>query len=268
MGYQYPGEDAAPYNNVSFSNAMMSNTSLSAPYNNLNTSGSPLASGSNGDVGANSETAYGDLWSDNTYLGNWTFQAYTQAADCPVGWTGTALEWGGSDNACSGLSVPQWQSYWQQDAASAYDPIVVSLGNLSANQEIYGPAQAVTAYEDTGTAGGITSHLQVNSANVGSAITSAPYDFSLNTLPYQDGSYTVTITGTDSGSNTDSDSASVYVSNGDLTLAGHVNLSDLAILAANWGKSGQTYAQGNITGQSTINLSDLAVLAANWGWSD
>jgi hypothetical protein len=116
MGYQYPGGNAEPYDNVSFSNAMMSNSTLPAPLSNLNAALSPLAVGSNGDVGTNNETAYNDLWSGNTYNGTWTFQAYVQAADCPVSWSGTALEWvNGGGNACAGLSLAQWQSYWHQN---------------------------------------------------------------------------------------------------------------------------------------------------------
>ena len=116
MGYKYPGGDAAPYNNVTLSNAMMSASSLSAPYDNLNASGSPVATGANGDVSPNGEAPYNDLWSANTYIGDWTFQAYTQAAACPVSWTGSTLTWtGGGGNACSGLSLSQWQTIWHQD---------------------------------------------------------------------------------------------------------------------------------------------------------
>ena len=118
MGYQYPGSYAAPYWDVVLSNAMMSDSSLPAPYNNLNASGSPLATGANGDVGPNGALPYNDLWTSNTYMGDWTFQAYTQAAGCPLNWTGSALQWagtGGGGDACSGLSLSQWQQYWGQD---------------------------------------------------------------------------------------------------------------------------------------------------------
>jgi hypothetical protein len=116
MGYQYPGGDAAPYNNVALSNAMMSDSSLSSSLANLNASGSPLATGSSGDVGANGAAPYDNRWSGNTYVGDWTFQAYTQAAGCPLNWTGSALVWVDyNGNACSGLSLAQWQQYWGQD---------------------------------------------------------------------------------------------------------------------------------------------------------
>src|SRR5208337_2730539 len=68
----------------------------------------------------NTETPYNNIWSVNTYSGTWTFQAYTQAATCQVGWNPTkgALEWGiptGDVDACDGLTLSQWQQYWQQD---------------------------------------------------------------------------------------------------------------------------------------------------------
>jgi hypothetical protein len=118
MGYQYPGGDAAPYNNVALANAIMSDSSFPSPLDNLNASGSPLATGAYGDVGPNGAVPYNDLWSANTYEGDWTFQAYTQAAACPLNWDGAYFQWvgtGGGGNACSGLSLAQWQSIWHQD---------------------------------------------------------------------------------------------------------------------------------------------------------
>jgi len=117
MGYQFPGGNAEPYNNVTLSNAMMSDSSLPGALANLNASGSPLATGTNGDVGPNAEAPYNNLWSGNTYVGDWTFQAYSNAAGCPLNWTGSALTWvnGPSGDACSGLSLAQWQQYWGQD---------------------------------------------------------------------------------------------------------------------------------------------------------
>ncbi len=116
MGYQYPGEDSAPYNDVALANAMMSAPTLPAPLNNLNASGSPSATGRNGDVTPNGAAPYNNVWSGNSYIGDWTFQAYTQAADCPLDWTGSALAWvGGGGNACSGLSVAQWNTIWHQN---------------------------------------------------------------------------------------------------------------------------------------------------------
>lgn len=72
MGYQYPCSDSAPYCNVTLANAMMSGSSLPAPYNNLNASGSPLVGGGTG-ISANTEQPYNDVWTGNTYIGDWTF---------------------------------------------------------------------------------------------------------------------------------------------------------------------------------------------------
>jgi hypothetical protein len=49
--------------------------------------------------------------------------------------------------------------------------------------------------------------------------------------------------------------------NGDLS----INLSDLSILLANFGKNNQTRSTGDITGDGMINLSDLSSLLANFG---
>jgi hypothetical protein len=52
--------------------------------------------------------------------------------------------------------------------------------------------------------------------------------------------------------------------NGDLM----VNVSDLSILAANYGMtSGATWLTGDFTGDGLVNVSDLSILAANYGGS-
>ena len=269
-GYQYNNGGPTFQGNIE-SNAMMSNSTLTSPLNNLNATGSPFV-GSNG-LAANPEAPFNNLFKNNIYYGNWIFNGYNQAVNCAVSWSGTALQWGGSGtDACYGLSLSQWQTYWQQDTSSTAHPMVVSLG-LTANQEIYGNAQAVPAYEDTATAGGITSTLSVNGTTV-STLAASPYTFSLDTLPYADGPYSIGVSGTDSGGNSDSDAASVYIANGDLNGDGAVNLSDLIILAQHYGLSGNfSYAQGNITGSTStttpqVNLSDLIVLAKNYGWRE
>jgi len=54
---------------------------------------------------------------------------------------------------------------------------------------------------------------------------------------------------------------------GDLNGDGSVNGQDLAILAANFGSTGQTLATGDLTGDGNVNGQDLAILAANFGAS-
>jgi Bacterial Ig-like domain/Dockerin type I domain len=56
-----------------------------------------------------------------------------------------------------------------------------------------------------------------------------------------------------------------FVLAGDLNRDRFVNGADFSILAANFGKSGQTYADGDVTGDGSVNGSDFSVLAANFG---
>jgi hypothetical protein len=53
---------------------------------------------------------------------------------------------------------------------------------------------------------------------------------------------------------------------GDANGDGAVNVSDLSLLAANYGvTSGATWAMGDFTGDGAVNVSDLSLLAANYG---
>lgn len=270
MAYQVAGD--APFNSQISANALMSSSSFALcptwdpgcttdPLGNLNgLSNPPGAQANNGEAPGN------NVWSDNTYNGPWTWTSYLYGTCSPLP-TDTTTGKSMPSSACGLINFSQWQSDWQQDASSTYNPMVVSLSGLTAGQEIFGSVQSILAYEDTGTMGGITSNLQVNGSTI-STLTSPPYNFSLNTLSYPDGSYTINVIGTDSGNNTNSGSISVYIANGDLNGDGKVNISDLSIMAAHWGKTDPAYSDGNVTGQSTINISDLAVLAANWGWNE
>jgi hypothetical protein len=138
----------------------------------------------------------------------------------------------------------------------------------STNTEVYGNASAVDAISTANNGGSISNaKLLVNGTAV-TTLTSAPYDFTLNTLNYSDGSYTLAVSATDNQNNVGSSSATIYISNGDLNFDGYVNISDLAIMAANWGRTGATYTEGNINGSGIVNISDLAIMAVNWGWSE
>jgi hypothetical protein len=53
---------------------------------------------------------------------------------------------------------------------------------------------------------------------------------------------------------------------GDANGDGAVNVSDLSLLAANYGvTSGATWGMGDFTGDGAVNVSDLSLLAANYG---
>lgn len=270
MADQYNSGEA-PFNSEIGSNALMSSSSFTGcPSWDTGCTTNPLANlnaGSNppGAVAGNGEGPGNNVWSDNTYSGPWTWNADI-FGNCAGGGvfmpsdsgTGNSL----SPSACN-TDYTNWQNDWQQDTGSTDNPLAVSMANLSANQQIHGAAQSVSAYEDTESPNTISSTLSVNGSQVGS---SASNSFALNTLGYHDGAYTLQITGTDSGNHTASDSVSVYISNGDLNGDGKVNLTDLIALAQHWGQADSNYSDGNITGQSTINLSDLISMAQNWGW--
>jgi len=96
--------------------------------------------------------------------------------------------------------------------------------------------------------------------------TASPYSITFNTMPYKDGSHTLTTIAFDAaGLSTTSSAVLVTFNNGDVNGDGHVNLSDLAIMASNWGKTGMTYAQGDLNGDGVVNISDLSILANYYG---
>jgi hypothetical protein len=52
---------------------------------------------------------------------------------------------------------------------------------------------------------------------------------------------------------------------GDANLDDAVDVSDLGILAANYGSTGKTWAQGDFNADGRVDVSDLGILAANYG---
>lgn len=72
----------------------------------------------------------------------------------------------------------------------------------------------------------------------------------------------------DGQSVTTSDVLVKYTLGGDATLDGTVDVSDLGILATNYGKpTGQTWATGDFTYDGKVDVSDLGVLATDYGLS-
>jgi hypothetical protein len=102
--------------------------------------------------------------------------------------------------------------------------------------------------------------------------TNSPYTFSWDSVDYgtANGRYSLTAEALDSnGLSTISAPITILVDNADLNSDGTVNISDLAIMATNWGvTSGATYSQGSILDNGAVNIADLAILATNWGTTD
>jgi hypothetical protein len=102
--------------------------------------------------------------------------------------------------------------------------------------------------------------------------TNSPYTFSWDSINYgtPNGRYSLTAEAYDSnGLSTISAPITMLADNADLNNDGMVNISDLAIMADNWGvTSGATYSQGSILGNGAVNVSDLAILATDWGMTD
>ena len=53
----------------------------------------------------------------------------------------------------------------------------------------------------------------------------------------------------------------------DFNSDGVVNVTDLSILATNWGRTTATHAQGDANSDGTISIYDLSILASQWGQS-
>ncbi|MCD6377303.1 MAG: PEP-CTERM sorting domain-containing protein, partial [Planctomycetes bacterium] len=55
--------------------------------------------------------------------------------------------------------------------------------------------------------------------------------------------------------------------NGDANLDGSVDVSDLGILAGNYGGTGKSWSEGDFDGDLVVDISDLGILAGNYGFS-
>ena len=54
---------------------------------------------------------------------------------------------------------------------------------------------------------------------------------------------------------------------GDANLDAKVDINDLTIVLANYGKTGMTWTQGEFTGDGTVDINDLTIVLANYGAS-
>ncbi len=126
MMYQVGGA-WPPFNDETDGNAMMSNSALSScpgwdsgctadPLTNINALASPPDA-----VTGNGEAPFNDIWSNNTYLGPWTFNAYNFGACYPLPTDSSSGSTKSIPNAaCGTTTYADWQSDWQQDAGSTY----------------------------------------------------------------------------------------------------------------------------------------------------
>jgi hypothetical protein len=54
---------------------------------------------------------------------------------------------------------------------------------------------------------------------------------------------------------------------GDANLDGQVDINDLTIVLANYGKTGATWAAGDFIGDGTVDINDLTIVLAHYGQS-
>ena len=165
------------------------------------------------------------------------------------------------------LAVALLGTYLLFEAHAASNPPTVTISNLSDDGYVNSSSQAVDVTATPNDGGSISScTLSINSATIGNPITTAPFNFTFIPLNFANGYINLSVSCTDDQGDIGTVSETPIVNNGDLTNAGIVGIADLAIMASNWDKTGQTYAQGNITGNGAVGVSDLAILASNWGW--
>ena len=165
------------------------------------------------------------------------------------------------------LGVALLGTYLLFEAHAASNPPTVAISNLSDDGYVNSSSQVVDVTATPNDGGSISScTLSINSATIGNPITTAPFNFTFIPLNFANGYINLSVSCTDDQGDIGTVSETPIVNNGDLTNAGIVGIADLAIMASNWDKTGQTYAQGNITGNGAVGVSDLAILASNWGW--
>jgi hypothetical protein len=150
-------------------------------------------------------------------------------------------------------------------------PPSVSITAPAANTAVHGSSETIAANITPAGSNTISSAKMLVGGAVVQTATGSPYNFSLNTLNYLDGTYNVEVQATDNQGNTVDQYQTVNITNGDLNADGKVSLADLITLAQNYNKTGTyTYAQGNINGATSspeVSLNDLIVLAKNYGYT-
>jgi hypothetical protein len=143
---------------------------------------------------------------------------------------------------------------------------VVNITSVANNALVHGSSLALDATASPSGGNSIAKAQLLVGSTVVQTLTAAPFNFTLNTLNYKDGSYTVKVKATDNQGNVGTSSIAVTITNGDVNSDNKVGLPDLAIMAAHWNQqSGATYSGGDLNGDGKVTVADLGVLANNWG---
>jgi hypothetical protein len=125
MADQVSGE--APFGTQTGANALMSSSSFpGCPSWDTGCTTNPLAninalSNPPGTAAKNGERPGNNVWSDNTYIGPWGWNAYLFGT-CDQLPTDPATGHSMPSSACGFTDFSQWHSDWQQDASSSYNP--------------------------------------------------------------------------------------------------------------------------------------------------
>jgi len=125
MADQPSGE--APFGGQVGANAMMSSSSFTGcPSWDTGCAANPLAninalSDPAGGTGHDAAGPGNNVWSDNSYVGPWGWNAYLFGA-CSLPPADPKTGHGIPSSACGLIGFSDWRSDWQQDASSTYDP--------------------------------------------------------------------------------------------------------------------------------------------------
>jgi ELWxxDGT repeat protein len=145
---------------------------------------------------------------------------------------------------------PAWSATFTEDVSATFGPEDVRVTNLTTAQDVP-PAQWTVS----------------ESASAGSMVVTLRFAAGI-----PDGNYRVRVLSAGvadrAGNAMEADRTfDFFVLSGDVNRDRAVNGTDFALLAANFGRSGRTYAEGDLNGDGTVNGTDFALLAGNFGRS-
>lgn len=157
------------------------------------------------------------------------------------------------------------------DGSNCSDPPDTTLPAVSltapANNATLANPQTISATASDDVA--VTSvEFLVDGAIVGTDTTS-PYTYSWNTSAVSNGAHSITASAYDAAGNTRTSTAvsvnkATTATGADMNGDNVVNLTELSIMANNFGQAGRTLATGDLNGDGVVNVLDLSILATNW----